>query len=291
VIEIVRTGMQATIQDLGRSGYGHLGVPAAGAMDPLSLRTANHLVGNGDCAAGIEFLMGRFIVRFVGQHAFCVSGAPVDPRLDGRPVAADAWHLGRPGQILEATRPDFGMRTYLAVAGGIEVPPILGSRSTDTLSGLGPDPLRPGDVLDIGRALRTAPFVDAPSLSAASPNRLVSVSYRWGPREDRFTPAAREALRTSSWQITHRTDRIGVRLQGPTLSYQIQAELPTEGLALGSIQVPPSGQPIIHLANHPPTGGYPVIGVIAGPDVARVAQCTPGTRLRLHPLSDTWGLT
>jgi biotin-dependent carboxylase-like uncharacterized protein len=290
VIEIVRTGMQATIQDLGRSGYGHLGVPEAGALDPVSLQMANRLVGNDDCAAGIEFLMGGFAVRFVGQHAFCVSGAPVDLRLDARPLAAAAWQLGRPGQILEADRPKFGMRTYLAVAGGIEVPPQLGSRSTDTLSGLGPDPLRPGDVVDIGRALRAAPLVDAPSLSSASPNRLVSVSYRWGPREDRFTPAAIEALWSSSWQITHQTDRIGVRLQGPALPYQIRAELPTEGLALGSIQVPPSGQPIIHLANHPPTGGYPVIGVIAGADVARVAQCTPGTRLRLHPVSDALGL-
>jgi biotin-dependent carboxylase-like uncharacterized protein len=289
VIEIVRTGLQATIQDVGRSGYGHLGVPEAGAMDPASLQMANRLVGNDDRAAGIEFLMGGFAVRFIAQQVFCVSGAPAGLWLDGRPVAAAAWQLGRPGQILEADRPPFGMRTYLAVAGGIEVPAQLGSRSTDTLSGLGPEPVRPGDILEIGRPLRAAPFVDAPGVSVASPARHVRVRYRWGPREDRFTPAAREALCTSSWQITHRTDRIGVRLQGPALNYQIEAELPTEGLALGSIQVPPSGQPIIHLANHPPTGGYPVIGVIAGADVARVAQCTPGTTLRLHPLSDAWG--
>lgn len=287
MIEIIRTGMQATVQDRGRRGFGYLGVPEAGAMDPISLALSNRLVGNPDDAAAVEFLLGNFEVRFRCQRAFAVSGAPVGLRLNGKPVPFAQWHLAKTGDVLVADSATYGLRSYLAVAGGIAVEPVLGSRSTDTLSGLGPNPLRPGDMLPIGTPDREGPFVPAGVSTVSRPAAEIYVGFRWGPRDDRFTQQARETLTRSVWSISHEVDRIAARLLGPPLQFACTDELPTEGLALGSIQVPPSGQPILHLANHPPTGGYPVIGVVARDDVTVIAQCGQGTRIRFHPLAST----
>lgn len=287
VIEVVRAGMQATIQDLGRTGFGHLGVPEAGAMDPMSLRLANRLVGNDEHAAAIEFLLGGFAIRFHCQRAFAVCGAPLELHLNDIPVASGQWQLAKAGDLLVAGRAVYGLRSYLAVAGGIAVPAVLGSRSTDTLSGLGPDPLKPGDLVPVGAPSRCAPLVNTMDFTVSSPVAEVPIRFRWGPREDRFTDDARRTLVSSVFTISSEADRIAARLIGPTLEFAITEDLATEGLALGSIQVPPSGQPIIHLANHPPTGGYPVVGVVAIEDVVRLAQLPPGTRIRLSPLPST----
>ncbi|BBY28948.1 biotin-dependent carboxyltransferase family protein [Mycolicibacterium sediminis] len=287
MIEIVRPGMQATIQDLGRWGFGHLGVPEAGATDPKSLRLSNRLVGNPEGAAAIEFLLGGLAVRFHCQRAFAISGAPVDLRINGRPAEAGQWQLARDGDLVVAGRVGHGLRSYLAIAGGIDVAPVLGSRSTDTLSGLGPDALELGDRLDLGSPGPQAPAVDVVMSTISRPPVELRVDFHWGPRDDRFTSAARRALVGSTFMISPEVDRIAARLDGPALEFSDRSELATEGLALGSIQVPPSGRPIIHLANHPPTGGYAVIGVVTSDDVATLSQCPPGTRIRFRPLART----
>jgi biotin-dependent carboxylase-like uncharacterized protein len=283
VIEIVRPGLQATIQDLGRWGFGHLGVPEAGAMDPWSLRLSNRLVGNVEDAAAIEFLLGGFAVRFHCQRAFAVCGAPLDLRVNGIPVASGQWQLAKDGDLVVAGRVAYGLRSYLAVAGGIDVTPILGSRSTDTLSGLGPAALRLGDFVPVRSPERCAPAVDVVCSTISKPPDEIVIGFHWGPRDDRFTSSAKRTLITGTFVISHEVDRIAARLIGPELEFANTDDLPTEGLALGSIQVPPSGRPIIHLANHPPTGGYAVIGVVAIGDIATLSQCPPGTRIRLRP--------
>lgn len=285
MITIVSPGLQATIQDLGRSGYGHLGVPTAGAADRDSLTLANRLVGNAEGAAAIEFLLGGFEIEFGCARVFALTGAPVAASLDGRPVAHNSRLFAGPGQRLRARGPVFGLRTYLALAGGIAVPEVLGSRSTDSLSGIGPAPLAPGDTLPLGRPTGTAPACDiAIPWTTCSPNTMLEVRFHWGPREGWFDPETRALFAATRWQVSSEIDRIAARLLGPSLRYPTGRQLPTEGLHLGSVQVPASGQPIVHLANHPPTGGYPVIGVVHTDDVARIAQSPPGTVLRLRAL-------
>lgn len=281
MIEIVETGMQATVQDLGRPGFGYLGVPEAGAADQFSLRLANRLVGNSEGAAGIEVLFGGLTARFRAGRAFALTGATCSAFVDRRPVASNSWTYAREGQVLTIGRPTQGLRVYLAFAGGIDAPPVLGSRSTDTLSGVGPAPLRRGSILKLGKAtangFASADVIVSPTVSAAN---SLDVVLRLGPRDDLFPAEAIARLSAGPWHISQETDRIAARLLGPALMTTSSGQLPTEGLALGSIQVPPSGQPIVHLANHPPTGGYPVIAVVDRADVGRIAQAPPGTRLR-----------
>ena len=279
-IEVLDVGLQATVQDLGRQGFGFLGVPEAGAADPVSLRLANRLVGNPETAAGIEILLGGFTVRFGIDRVIALAGAPCPAYLDERPIASNAWTFARAGQVLRTGRPAVGLRTYFAIAGGVDVSPVLGSRSTDTLSGMGPAALRRGSIVNVGTPLArrrvSADVVVPPTVSAAN---ALDVVTRLGPRDDLFPVDAIALLAAGPWHISQETDRIAARLLGPPLSADGVGQLPTEGLAIGSIQVPPSGQPIVHLANHPPTGGYPVIAVVDRADVGRLAQAPPGTRI------------
>lgn len=285
MMTILRPGLQATVQDLGRRGWGHLGVPEAGAVDVESLRLANRMVGNVEGAAVVEFLLGGFEVCFDNDAVFCLAGAHAPSQLDCRPIPQHAWIAAKGGQRLSAGRPEFGMWTYLAVRGGVNVPAVLGSRSTDTLSGLGPPPLRAGTSVAVGSVAPSPPrHADVVWASSVVPGGEVTVRFWWGPRDDWFTLEARSALTSSLWEVSHETDRVAARLLGPPLTTQRHDQLPTEGLSCGSIQVPPSGQPIVHLANHPPTGGYPVIAVVHVADLALIGQAVPGTRVRLHQL-------
>jgi biotin-dependent carboxylase-like uncharacterized protein len=284
VIEIVRPGLEATVQDRGRVGFAHLGVPRGGAADRGSLDLANRLLGNDPEAAAVEFLLGGFAVRLNTPTPFVLTGAPVAATLDGVPVATAVWGYARAGQLLEAGRAESGLRTYLGVAGGIATAPVLGSRSTDTLSGVGPAVLAAGDRLPVGPAPSrpgTAADVVRGSVVATDP---VPLRFRWGPRADWFTAAARRRLVDTTWTVSSEVDRAGARLLGPTLDQADDRQLPTEGMHPGSVQVPASGQPIVLLANHAPTGGYPVIGVVSGADLPVLAQLAPGRRLTMRAL-------
>ncbi|PKW16592.1 biotin-dependent carboxyltransferase family protein [Saccharopolyspora spinosa] len=279
-VEILAPGPLMTVQDLGRHGHAHLGVPTSGAADEAAFRIANRLVGNSEDAACLETTLGGAAVLFHGAASVAITGAPTPAWLDQRPVAFAERLYVKPGQTLQLGRPDYGLRTYLGVSGGIDVPPILGSRSTDTLSGLGPEPLTPGVELPIGtdpRGLVGCPDV----VFSAVPSTLdPTVRIHAGPREDWFAPDALQTLTSASWAVTAETNRVGARLSGPLLDHSASAQLPSEGMVRGAIEVPPSGQPIVFLADHPTTGGYPVIAVVHAADLGLLAQARPGTRLR-----------
>jgi KipI family sensor histidine kinase inhibitor len=382
-VEVIRAGVLTTIQDLGRPGYGHLGVPRSGAADPASLRLANQLVGNEPGAAGLEFTAGRAELRFRAPVVIAVAGSAARPGVltvragDGEPVPAPPDRaLVLPAGAVLRLDPAAGPRGYLAIAGGIDAPAVLGSRSADLLSGLGPRPLRAGDRLPLGPpgpasgetlgavpwpppdgrpsssttasapgtagpapgtagpapgtagptpgTTGPAPGTTGPTLGnadsasgttssasgnvggqsagaasaaggiagatplvaaatlAGSPARRAPVALPvvLGPRDDWFSPAARRVLMDSIYQVTPASNRVGLRLSGPGLDRARAGELPSEGLVTGAIQVPPDGQPILMLADHPVTGGYPVIAVATAEAISAAAHLRPGDLIR-----------
>jgi biotin-dependent carboxylase-like uncharacterized protein len=280
IVDVLSPGPFTTVQDLGRPGHAALGVAASGAVDRPSLRLANRLVGNPEGAAALELTLGGLRLRFARLARVALTGAPCDARAGDRPLAMNAPELVAAGDELRIGTPSSGVRTYLAVAGGIDAEPVLGSRATDTLAGLGPARLARGDRLAVGAATGEPPAIDvapAPAPAAEPVIRLLP-----GPREDWFTAAARAALVAAPWTVSPRSDRIGVRLEGPALERARAGELPSEGMVEGALQVPPDGRPVLLLADHPVTGGYPVIAVVAGDDIPLAAQARPGARLRFR---------
>ncbi|SCL57678.1 biotin-dependent carboxyltransferase family protein [Micromonospora peucetia] len=278
VVEVLRAGALTTVQDLGRAGWAHLGVPRSGALDPAALRLANRLVGNPESAAGLEITMTGCELRFPHAVAVAVTGAGAAVRVGDRP-----GDVGRPlsvpaGAVLRIGPPVDGLRNWLAVGGGIAVEPVLGSRATDTLSGLGPPPLRDGDRLPLGAPTGPPAPVDV-TVVASTPTEL-RLTLRLGPRDDWFTPAALDRLFGSAYTVSPVSNRVGARLTGAALPRAVAGELPSEGIVLGAVQVPADGQPLIFLADHPTTGGYPVVGVVD--DVTPLAQARPGTTVRFH---------
>jgi biotin-dependent carboxylase-like uncharacterized protein len=296
LLTVVRTGPQALIQDGGRPGYAHLGVPPSGALDLPALGRANRLVGNAPDAAGIEAVLGGLTLRCDVACLVAVAGA----------LPPGVWDTAvrlRPGEELRIGRPRAGLRCYVAVSGGIAVPPVMGSRSTDVLSGIGPPALSAGDTLPIGpfswpvhrspaaRLASRLPGGDPSGVTApASPGPEaggpVEVPVLPGPREDWFDPPAAEQLAGGSWTVSPAGNRVGVRLDGTALRRGrrfVDVELPTEPVVTGAVQVPPDGRPVIFLNDHPTTGGYPVVAVVHPDALPVIAQSRPGTTLRLIP--------
>ncbi|WP_068020267.1 5-oxoprolinase subunit C family protein [Nocardia mexicana] len=281
-VRVVAPGLLSTIQDLGRHGWFHAGVGVSGAADRRSFTLANRLVGNPESAAAIECVLGGLRLEFPEPAMVAVTGAPAPMSVDGRPEATASVLFLDAGQRLELGIAEAGLRCYVAMRGGIDVTPVLGSRSRDTLAGLGPAPLRAGDELPLGHPPRTWPSVEVAPVAALTTD-TVTVRARLGPRDDWFGSPA--DLFTGYWQVSTDTDRVGVRLDradGPPLTHAGDAELPTEGMPLGAIQVPPSGQPVVFLADHPITGGYPVVATVIDPDVDVLAQVRPGQRVRFR---------
>ncbi|MGC4852289.1 biotin-dependent carboxyltransferase family protein [Micromonospora sp. DT4] len=277
-IEVLRAGALTTVQDLGRPGWAHLGVPRSGALDPAALRLANRLVGNTEEAAGLEITLTGCALRLTRATTVAITGAEVTVRAGER-----AGDTGRPltvpaGTVLRVGPARRGVRSWLAVAGGIDVPAVLGSRATDTLSGLGPAPLRDGDRLPLGPPTGEPAPVDV--TIGVTPAPELRLGVRLGPRDDWFTPTALDRLFGSAYTVSPVSNRVGARLAGAALPRAVAGELPSEGIVLGAVQVPADGQPLIFLADHPTTGGYPVIGVVT--DVTPLAQARPGTTVRFH---------
>ncbi|WP_033436529.1 biotin-dependent carboxyltransferase family protein [Saccharothrix sp. NRRL B-16314] len=278
---MLSTGPQTLIQDLGRPGNAHLGVPPSGAVDRPSLKLANRLVGNPEDAAGLEVLLGGLSLRANASCTIAVTGPATPTSVDG--VLRDSpTHLA-PGETLTLGTPSGGLRSYVAVSGGITVPAELGSRSTDLLSGLGPAPLRPDDELPLGDPTGVPVGVDV-LVPVQAPDELV-VPVFLGPRDDWFHDPARQ-LRAGRWTVSDRSNRVGIRLTGTSLdrvARRVAAELPSEGLVTGAVQVPADGRPVVFLADHPTTGGYPVIGVVPEHHLPLLGQAAPGTPLRFAP--------
>ncbi|MET9932275.1 MULTISPECIES: biotin-dependent carboxyltransferase family protein [unclassified Streptomyces] len=281
-VDVVRPGALTTVQDLGRPGYAHLGVVRSGALDPAAVRLVNRLVGNAEGAAVLETTVDGCAVRARCAVTVAVGGAPCPVRVDGRPAAWGTAVRVAAGAVIEVGTAARGLRAYVAFGGGIEVEPVLGSRSTDLLSGLGPAPLARETVLPLGADTAVRVPVDAPPWPGP-PDALV-LRVRLGPRDDWFTPGALHTLATRAYRVSPASNRIGLRLEGPALERAVPGELASEGMVLGAVQVPPDGRPVVFLADHPTTGGYPVVGVVREADLGAAAQAVPGTAVRFVPV-------
>jgi biotin-dependent carboxylase-like uncharacterized protein len=277
---VERPGALTTVQDAGRPGLAHLGVPRSGALDPDAHRRANRLVGNPETAPVLETTLTGVGLRFFGQAVIAVTGAVAPVRLDGREVG---WGVPVPvgsGQLLDVGRARPGVRSYLAVSGGIAVPPALGSSSTDLLSGLGPGPLAPDQILAVGEPSgRPAAAHPPPPPPASGP---VELPIRLGPRDGWLTPAGRATLTGAAFTVAIASNRIGVRLQGSRVEQSSRGELPSEGLLWGAVQLLPDGNLVVFLADHPTTGGYPVIAVVDPAGFSACAQAAPGAIVRFR---------
>jgi len=280
MIRVRAPGPLTTVQDLGRPGLAHLGVPTAGAADRRAFGLANRLVGNPAGAAALEVTLAGPELEWEAGGWVALTGGRVEASLDGRPVPMDVAVRVEAGQVLAVGTVTSGLRAYLAVRGGIDVPEVLGSRSTDTLAGIGPPPLEEGASLPLGDLAQGDPFLQVAPTPALDPEPVLAAVL--GPRDDLFTARALRTLVGAAWTVSSDSDRTGIRLDGPALERRRTVELASEGMVEGSLQVPPDGHPILFLANHPTTGGYPVVAVVAGRDLPLAAQARPGTRLRFR---------
>jgi biotin-dependent carboxylase-like uncharacterized protein len=285
-LEVVATGPLTTIQDGGRPGLASLGVSRSGAADRRSHRLGNRLLSNPEDAAALEVTLGGLSLRAMEEVRLAVTGADVDVLVDHgsgpRPVGMNAPFVVHAGGSMTLGMARAGLRAYVAVRGGIAAESTLRSCSTDTLSGLGPNPLAAGMVVEIGPRPGELPEVDVAPVAAPAAGEVELHAIR-GPRDTWVVDA--DDLVHATWQASDHSDRVGMRLSGrtPGLSHRDpDRQLPSEGMVRGAIQVPPSGQPVVFLADHPVTGGYPVVAVLIDEDVDRAAQIRPGQSVRLH---------
>ncbi|QPZ39108.1 biotin-dependent carboxyltransferase family protein [Paramicrobacterium chengjingii] len=279
LLTIVESGPLTTVQDLGRPGFAHIGVPRSGALDRSALRLANRLVGNSEADAALEITVGGFEARTNADVWVAVTGAWCPISVGGEQIDPNTPVRARAGQTIRVDAAVGGLRAYLSVRGGIDATAVLGSRSRDTLSGLGPEPLAPGDELGVGRE-PDAP-IPALEISPWSPpsDERVEVPVVLGPRQEWFEDAEIEAFLGTVWALDAASNRVGARLVGDPVTRRTDAELPSEGMVAGAIQIPPSGLPTVLLADHPVTGGYPVIGIVSSAAIDAFAQLRPGQKL------------
>jgi biotin-dependent carboxylase-like uncharacterized protein len=284
-ITVVDGGMLSTVQDLGRVGSQRYGVPVAGAMDGWALRAANRLVGNADGTAALEITLAGPTLTFDVEAEIAVTGADLGARIDGRPIEMWQSHHVWAGRVLSFRGVRAGIRAYLAVAGGFDVPVVLGSRSTFTRSGFGGFEgrgLRSGDQLPIGqtgaaheRVLRRLRPGAVPAIGRVHELRVIL-----GPQDDAFTPAGIATFLSETYTVTPQSDRVGCRLAGPPIAHRTGADIVSDGTAFGAVQVTGDGVPIILLADRGTTGGYTKIATIISADLGRVAQAAPGDHVR-----------
>ncbi len=278
-LRVLRPGPLSLVEDLGRPGLSGMGVGRSGAADRASLRLANRVLGNPEGAAAVEVTLGGLQVEVVGGTVWmCVTGAEAPVSVGGRAVGHCAVVAAPAGSVVRLGVPPSGLRSYLAVRGGVAVPPVLGSRSRDVLAGLGPAPLSTGTELPVGRP-GALPVVDqVPPRPGAD---IVVLHAVRGPRDGWVRSP--ETLAGALWTASERSNRVGVRLTGAALKHvDPLRQLPSEGVCRGGVQVPPSGEPVLFLADHPVTGGYPVVAVVVDADVDLAAQVRPGQRIRFR---------
>ncbi len=280
-LRVHRTGPLCLVQDLGRRGLSGIGVGRSGAADRGALRRANRALANPEGTAGLEVTLGGLEVEVLDEPVWlCVTGAPAAVEVDGRCVGPDTVVVAGPGARIRLGAPESGMRSYVGVRGGVDVPEVLGSRSHDVLAGLGPAPVAVGDLLPVGPPPSAYPVVDhLPPLQRRESSVVLDVVA--GPREDWVRDLDR--LVTTTWTASDRTNRVGMRLAGAVIEHAYSdRQLPSEGALRGAIQVPPSGEPVLFLADHPVTGGYPVVAVVVDEHVDRAAQVRPGESVRFR---------
>lgn len=276
---VLSAGLHTLVQDAGRHGFASSGVGPSGAFDRGAFRQANALVGNEPETPVLEVLGGGLHLHATREHLVAVTGAVGSIQVGGVPAEHGRAVRVPAMQDLVLSPFDVGLRAYVSIAGGIGVDPVLGSRSTDTLSGLGPPIVATDDVLQVGFPVPAPEFMDVPALI---PSGSTSVDVILGPRDDWFAPDAAARLLASAWTVSPTSNRIGIRLEGPSLDRSRDGELSSEPCVFGSIQVTSAGQPVVLGPDHPVTGGYPVIAVVANRHLDRLAQVRPGETLRFR---------
>jgi len=289
-VRVLESGFLTTVQDLGRPGWAHLGVPAAGAADAVSLLLGYRLCGNADGAPALELTLVGGAFAFEGPARIALTGADFTATLDGRPAPAWATLAVAPGQVLQLGPARSGTRGYLCVRGGFAIPPLLGSAATHLLAGLGGlagRPLRKGDVLDI----ESVPVADDGPPRCVPPDVLARLfpagplRATAGPQAHFFGRATLDVFFSSPWRVRESSDRMGIRLAGPALERRRPDELLTEGVSAGAVQVPRDGQSIVLHVEHPTTGGYPKIAHIIAADGHRLGQLRPREEIRFEPVA------
>lgn len=296
-LEVRDPGIFATMQDLGRRGHANIGVTRSGAADRTALRRANGLVGNDEGAACIEFIGGTFRLAARTDQVVAVTGAVVDieittPEGGTRHAVTEAPLRLQQGDRLHVGAPESGLRSYLAVRGGFDVKPIVGGRSTDTLSGVGPEQLAEGTRLAVlppnpksfvgqaGEPLHGLPVAGG---------EAVELRVVLGPRNDWFTEESIAEFFRAEYEVTQKSSRVGVRFSGPALERSREGELASEGTVAGALQIPKDGSPVLFLQDHPVTGGYPVLGTVIDDDLWLAGQLPPGSTVRFTPVSSGVG--
>ena len=274
-LTIRSAGALTTVQDRGRVGLAHLGVPRAGPLDRPAAELANRLVGNGPDAALLEVTGGGLELTTDAGTWVAVTGAAAPVTVDGASRGGDRAEWVPVGGRLRLGSPVVGLRTYVAVAGGIDVAPVLGSRATDTLAWVGPPLVEDGATLPVGPPSGPPAPLDTPRPPVPGPLRVAP-----GPRADWFAEDALERLCAAPYVVGPDSNRVGLRLEGEAPERVRDDELASEGMVLGAVQVPPGGQPVVLLADHPPTGGYPVLAVVHPDDLWQCGQLRPGEQLR-----------
>lgn len=286
-LRIIDAGLQTLLQDGGREGLASLGVSPSGAADTVALRCANRLVGNAELAPALELSYGGFAAEALQTTVLAIAGAPRSGVIRGplgeRPIASGTAFRLTAGEIIELAPPTRGLRTVLGLRGGVTAAGTLGSLSRDTLAGLGPDRLASGDTVAVGVAATAVGFPEPGPRALPAVGEETVIECVLGPRADWFGEPTIRAFSDTSWLVTPRSDRVGVRLSGDPLSRAVGyegRELPSEGMVVGAVQVPPDGHPVLFLSDHPLTGGYPVIAVVRARSLATAAQLPPGARVR-----------
>ena len=285
VIEVLAPGLLTTVQDLGREGFGPMGVSLSGAADPVALRIGNRLVGNVEGAAGLEMTLlgGRFM--FWEGGVFALTGSDFGATLDGAPVLSWASHQAKPRQTLRVGPTRSGARCYLCVQGGIEVKSFLGSASTHLLSGLGGyegRALRKGDVLRIGPSSEAfwKRAVAAKALERLSPRKILRVTP--GPQSDWFPEAVQKLFYANTYRVAEESNRMGLRLEGAAITEGAHGKMISEGVSLGAVQIAAGGLPIILFVEQQTTGGYTKIANVISADLSSLGQLRPRDEIRFE---------
>ncbi|PDS32187.1 biotin-dependent carboxyltransferase family protein [Rhizobium phaseoli] len=292
MIEILESGPFNTVQDLGRPGYRDIGVSASGAMDPVAVRIGNSLIGNDENAAVIEVQTFPFSLRFERRTVFAVTGADGHPHLDGSKLIPWCAYMAELGQILELKQPPLLARAYISVGGGLDIPVVMGSRSTSLRGGFGGNagrPLAKGDRIAVGEDLEIA-MLPATGLAVVEPAvalREVFPAPVDGVLPIRALPAGEhglfgdgEAFWSQTWRISSRSDRTGYRLSGEPITPTAAIEMRSHGVVPGVIQVPPGGEPIVQMSDANTAGGYPKVAGVIECDLWRLGQARIGARLK-----------
>jgi biotin-dependent carboxylase-like uncharacterized protein len=280
-IHVQTSGMFTTVQDLGRPGYGPLGVSRSGAADPISLRIGNLLVGNPEGAAALEMTLLGGTFEFPDGGVVALAGSDFGTTLNNSPIRVHEAVELKPGDVVKTGPTKTGARCYLCVRGGIAVKPLLGSSSTHILSGLGGlegRPLRKGDVLHVAHALVRA--VSTLVSTPPAPRKILRATI--APQSDQFSSATRRTFYTSVFTVTEESNRMGIRLAGPMLETPHKGHMTSEGVSLGAIQVPSSGQPIIIFVEQQTTGGYPKIANVITADLPSAGQLRPRDEIQFE---------